>query len=61
MIYEDMNLPRLWMVDPRYDNVEVYQASPYGLTLRRILAGNEILADTALPRFQLPIADLFRS
>ena len=24
-IYEDLNLPRLWMIDPRYNNVEVYQ------------------------------------
>ena len=27
-IYEEMRLPRLWMIDPRYDNVEVYHASP---------------------------------
>ena len=37
-IYEDARLPRLWMVDPRYDNVEVYHGSPYGLALHRILA-----------------------
>src|SRR5690242_7700164 len=25
-IYEQIRIPRLWMVDPRYDNVEVYHA-----------------------------------
>jgi Uma2 family endonuclease len=30
-IYEQMKLPRLWMVDPRYDNVEVYHGSQYGI------------------------------
>ena len=25
-IYEEVRLPRLWMVDPRYDNVEIYHA-----------------------------------
>jgi Uma2 family endonuclease len=27
-IYEEVKLPRLWMIDPRYDNVEVYHSSP---------------------------------
>jgi Uma2 family endonuclease len=34
MIYEETRLPRLWMIDPRYDNVEVYHGTPYGLSLR---------------------------
>src|ERR1051326_6702940 len=38
-IYEEARLPRLWMVDPRYDNVEVYHGSPYGMVLKAILAG----------------------
>src|SRR6266851_1896618 len=38
-IYEDLKLPRLWMIDPRYDNVEVYHGSQYGLQLKSILAG----------------------
>jgi len=58
-IYEDLNLPRLWMIDPRYDNVEVYHGSPYGLTLKQILAGREILTEILLPGFQLTIAELF--
>src|SRR5580692_490007 len=33
-IYEDFNVARLWMVDPRYDNVEMYHGMAYGLALR---------------------------
>ena len=58
-IYEDLKLPRLWMIDPRYDNVEVYHAGEYGLMLKSMLAGCEILTETLLPGFQLTIADLF--
>ena len=59
-LYEELRLPRLWMVDPRYDNVEVYHASPYGLLLKGILAGREILTEKLLPEFQITIADLFQ-
>ena len=58
-IYEEMRLPRLWMVDPRYDNVEVYHRSEYGLTLKGILAGKELLTEKLLPEFQLTMAELF--
>lgn len=58
-IYEDLNLPRLWMIDPRYDNVEVYHGSPYGMALKQILAGREILSENLLPGFQLTVAELF--
>jgi Uma2 family endonuclease len=58
-IYEDHKLPRLWMIDPRYDNVEVYHATQYGLALKGILAGREILEEKLLPEFQLTIAELF--
>ena len=58
-IYEELKLPRLWMIDPRYDNVEVYHASAYGLILKGILAGEEILSEKLLPEFQLTIAKLF--
>ena len=42
------------MVDPRYDNVEVYHGTQYGLTLKRVLAVRELLteslhADSFLP------------
>jgi Uma2 family endonuclease len=59
-IYEEMKLPRLWMIDPRYDNVEVYHCSEYGLILKGILAGHELLTEKLLPEFQLTIAELFR-
>jgi Uma2 family endonuclease len=58
-IYEDMRLPRLWMIDPRYDNVEVYHCSEYGLALKSILAGHELLTEKLLPEFQLTITELF--
>ena len=58
-IYEEMKLPRLWMVDPRYDNVEVYHTNEYGLILKGILAGHELLTERLLPEFQLTITELF--
>ncbi len=58
-IYEEIRLPRLWMVDPRYDNVEVYHSSQYGLVLKHILAGHELLTEKLLPEFQLTVAELF--
>jgi hypothetical protein len=60
-VYEEVSLPRLWMIDPRYDNVEVYCAGPYGLALKEILAGRDILDEKLLPEFQMAVADLFRS
>ena len=58
-IYEDVRLPRLWMVDPRYDNVEVYHGSPYGLALRRILSHRDLLTEALLPELSLGMAELF--
>jgi len=58
-IYEDSNLARLWMVDPRYDNVEMYYGMAYGLALRGILAGRERLVEALLPGFDLEVAELF--
>jgi len=60
-IYEELNIPRLWMIDPRYDNVEVYHGSQYGLMLKRILAGRETLTEQLLPTLQVTIAALFQS
>ena len=39
-VYENARVPRLWMIDPRYDNVEVYHATEHGLKLQCILAGS---------------------
>jgi len=58
-LYEDVRLPRLWMVDPRYDNVEVYHGSAYGLALRRILANRDLLTEALLPELNLSMGELF--
>jgi Uma2 family endonuclease len=58
-IYEDCNVARLWMVDPRYDNVETYHGMSFGLALRGILAGKERLVESLLPGFDLAVAELF--
>jgi hypothetical protein len=60
-IYDAIKLPRLWMIDPRYDNVEVYHGTPYGLSLKSILAGHEVLMENLLPEFQISIAELFKN
>ncbi len=58
-LYETNKVPRLWMIDPRYGNVEVYHATPYGLALKSILAGREVLSEELLPEFEIALADLF--
>jgi len=58
-IYEDIRVPRLWMMDPRYDNVEVYHSTQWGLVLKGILAGGEVLAEALIPEFQIIVAELF--
>ena len=58
-IYEHNRVPRLWMVDPRYDNVEIYHAFEFGLQLKSILAGSEILQEKLVPQFKLTVKDLF--
>jgi Uma2 family endonuclease len=58
-IYEEARLPRLWMIDPRYDNVEVYHGTQYGLSLKGILGIRETLSEPLLPEFELSISELF--
>jgi hypothetical protein len=58
-MYEQLRVPRLWMVDPRYDNVEVYHSFEFGLQLKNILAGKEVLEEKLVPQFKLTIAELF--
>ena len=58
-VYEHVRVPRLWMVDPRYDNVEIYHSTEFGLVLKNILAGSEVLAEKLVPEFQFTIAELF--
>ena len=58
-IYEECRLPRLWMIDLRYDNVEVYHGTAYGVTLKDILAHREYLTEKLLPDLKLGIAEVF--
>ena len=58
-LYEDIRVPRLWMIDPRYDNVEIYHSMEFGLALKGILAGSEMLTEKLIPEFQIVIAELF--
>jgi hypothetical protein len=58
-VYEEVNLPRLWMIDPRYDNVEVYHGTEYGLRLVHILANREVVSEKLVPEFQFTVAELF--
>lgn len=58
-IYEDIKVPRLWMVDPRYDNIEVYHTTEYGLKLMAILAGRDVLEEKLLPEFRIAAVELF--
>jgi Uma2 family endonuclease len=60
-IYEDCKVPRLWMVDPRYDNVEVYHGSEYGLMLKGILAGKETLTEQLIPGLRVSVGELFQA
>ena len=34
-LYEQIRVPRLWMVDPRYDNVEIYHSLEFGSAIER--------------------------
>lgn len=58
-LYEELRIPRVWMIDPRYDNVEVHHATQFGLALKGILAGQELLTEGLLPEFQVVIKELF--
>ncbi len=57
--FEDVRLPRLWMIDPRFDNVEVYHGTQYGLALKDILGRKEVLTEALLPELRLGLAELF--
>ncbi len=58
-IYENLRVPRLWMIDPRYDNLEVYHGSEYGLILKGMFAGRSVLSEALLPGLSLVVAELF--
>jgi Uma2 family endonuclease len=58
-LWADVRLPRLWMVDPRYLNVEIYGCGEYGFTLFDILAHHHPLTDPHLPGLSCPMDGLF--
>ncbi len=58
-LWADSRLPRLWMVDPRYLNVEVYSRGEYGFTLTDILAHHHRLTDPHLPGLGCSMDELF--
>ena len=58
-IYSDCRTPRLWIVDSRYQNVEVYGTTPVGFRLESILASNHTLTDAALSGTACAVSDLF--
>jgi Uma2 family endonuclease len=58
-VFEELKMPRLWVIDPRYDNIEVYHGTPYGITLKKVLAGRDVLTEALLPGFQLGVHELF--
>jgi len=58
-LWADARLPRCWMVDPRYLNVEVYGCGEYGFTLGDILAHHHPLTDPHLPGLNCPMLELF--
>ncbi len=58
-IYDQIRVPRLWMIDPRYDNVEIYHSTEFGLQLKGILAGREVLVEKLVPQFKITVTDLF--
>jgi Uma2 family endonuclease len=58
-LWADIRLPRLWMVDPRYLNVEVYASTEFGFTLLDILANRHALSDPNLPGLGCSMKELF--
>ena len=58
-VWTDGRLPRLWMIDPRYLNVEVYGCNETGFTLLQILANHHALTDPYLPGFNYSMSALF--
>ncbi len=59
-LYCDCRTPRLWIVDSRYQNVEVYGTTANaGFRLESILAPNETLSDPAVGGIVYPVADIF--
>jgi Uma2 family endonuclease len=59
LLYLEQGLPRLWIVDSRYHNVEIYGGRDFGYRLETILAGSQPLTDSALPGFSRTMDEIF--
>lgn len=60
-IYEESSIERLWMIDLRYECIEVYERTPYGLAFRNSFAGMERVEDARWPQLSFYAAELFES
>ena len=58
-IYLTQRLPRFWIVDSRYHNVEIYGTGEFGFRLERILAGQDPLTEPVLPDLSRTMDELF--
>ena len=58
-LYQHARLPALWLVDPRYLNVEIYRTGAHGFRLEGILANHEALTDPHLPGLEITMHTLF--
>jgi Uma2 family endonuclease len=58
-VYQEIALPRLWMIDPRYENIEVYRNCAFGLRLELILSGQESLCEPHFSSLAIPVKELF--
>ena len=52
-------VPRLWIVDGRYQNIEIYITTGGHFRLETILTGNDLLSDSALSGGRYPLVDFF--
>ncbi|MFA6959872.1 MAG: Uma2 family endonuclease [Opitutaceae bacterium] len=58
-LYSDCRAPRLWIVDSRYQNVEIYATGAAGFRPESIRAAHEMLTEPALGNIPYPVADIF--
>lgn len=58
-VYHEVRIPRLWIVDPRYNNVEVYRRGGFGLRLEQILSVDERLSEAHVCGMNLSLGLLF--
>jgi Uma2 family endonuclease len=62
-VYEETGVPELWLVDGDAEEVFVFRRSSLGapgFDVSAELAAGDVLTSPLLPRFELPVADLFQ-